>query len=62
MKEHGFPVLEQTLNNYDWELGYEISELISVERSSVSADLFMIPSDYQRRSFMEMMDAFGGGN
>jgi hypothetical protein len=62
MKEHGFPVLEQTLNNYDWELGYEISELISVERSSVPADLFVIPSDYQRRSFMEMMDAFGGGN
>ncbi|HSG81996.1 MAG TPA: DUF4412 domain-containing protein [Gemmatimonadota bacterium] len=62
MKEHGFPVLEQTLNNFGWEMGYEISEIISVERSDVPADLFVIPSDYQRRSFMEMMGGLGGGN
>ncbi|NIR45339.1 MAG: DUF4412 domain-containing protein [Gemmatimonadetes bacterium] len=60
MQEHGFPVLEQTLYDYGWEQQYEISEIVSVERGPVAAEKFTIPADFERRSFMEMMQMFGG--
>ncbi len=62
MKEHGFPVLEQTLTRSEYNVEYQISELISVERGAHPAEMFEVPSDYQRKSFTEMMESFGGGN
>jgi hypothetical protein len=62
IREHGFPVMEQTLYSSGYEPQYEIMEILSVERGTPDAELFVIPEDYERRSFMEMMEAFGGGN
>lgn len=63
LAEHGFPVLEQKLTEYPWgEHAYDISAMISVERESVSDDLFAIPEDYERHSILEMMQMFRGDN
>jgi hypothetical protein len=63
LAEHGFPVLEQTLKRYPWgEYSYDISAVISVERTSLADDMFVIPEDYERHSILEMMRMFGGEN
>lgn len=58
--EHGFPVLEQTLTMYGMFGGveYDVQEVVAVERESLSASLFTVPSDYERKSFMDMMRTF----
>jgi hypothetical protein len=61
--DHGFPVVEQTLSMYYGEPSdYSISEVRSIERTSISDDLFTMPAGYEGRSIMEMMRMFGGGN
>jgi len=61
--EHGFPVLEQTLKTYEGYGGqYEISEVLSIERKTLSADMFAVQPDWERRSIMDMMGMFEGGN
>ncbi|UCC71905.1 MAG: DUF4412 domain-containing protein [Gemmatimonadota bacterium] len=61
--EHGFPVVEQTLTQSEWGGStYEVSAVTSVERRSLSDDLFTAPADYERRSILEMFRMFGGGN
>ncbi len=63
LAEHGFPVVEQTLTKYPWgEFAYEISAVISVERKSLSNDMFAIPEGFERHSILEMMRMFGGDN
>jgi hypothetical protein len=63
LAEHGFPVLEQTLARYPWgEYSYDISAVISVDRTSLADDMFAIPEDYERHSILEMMRMFGGEN
>ena len=61
VSEHGFPVLEQTLNKTSWDTRYEISEVVSVEHTTPATELFTIPGDYRRRSFMDMIGGQGGG-
>jgi len=58
--DYGFPVLEQTLTTYGMFGGvdYEVQEVVAVERKPLSAALFTVPSDYERRSFMDMMRMF----
>ncbi len=60
--EHGFPVLEQTFKNYGGygNGDYDISEIVLLERKTVSADLFKVPADFERRSFMDVIRMFGG--
>ncbi|KPK64925.1 MAG: hypothetical protein AMS21_06155 [Gemmatimonas sp. SG8_38_2] len=59
--EHGFPVLEQTFRTFgDYGAEYEITEIQSVQRRSLSADLFAVPSDYEKLSIMEMLRLMGG--
>jgi len=59
--EHGFPVLEQTFLTFgDYGAEYEITEIQNVERRSLSADLFAVPSDYEKLSVMEMLRMMGG--
>jgi hypothetical protein len=63
LADHGFPVVEQTLTRYPWgEFAYEISAVISVERTSLADDMFATPEDYERHSILEMMRMFGGEN
>ncbi|UCC82133.1 MAG: DUF4412 domain-containing protein [Gemmatimonadota bacterium] len=63
LADHGFPIVEQTLTRYPWgEYAYEISAVISVERTSLPDDMFAIPEDYERHSILEMMRIFGGEN
>jgi hypothetical protein len=63
LAEHGFPVVEQTLTRYPWgEFAYEISAVISVERTSLPDDMFAVPEGYERHSILEMMRMFGGEN
>jgi hypothetical protein len=61
LREHGFPVLEQTLRASGFEPEYEIMEMLTVERMTPDPELFVVPEDYERRSFLEMMEGFGGG-
>ena len=57
--EKGVPVLIQTVG---WGEGlsgpsvssYEVQETISVERKSLSADLFKVPADYSEKSLAEL--------
>ena len=58
--DYGFPVLEQTLTTYGMFGGvdYEVQEVVAVERKPLSASQFTVPSDYERRSFMDMMRMF----
>ena len=58
--DYGFPVLEQTLTTYGMFGGvdYEVQEVVAVERKPLSAALFTVSSDYERRSFMDMMRMF----
>jgi hypothetical protein len=58
--EHGFPVMEQTLTTYSMFGGveYDVQEVVAVEREPLSASLFTVPSDYERRSFLDMMRMF----
>ncbi len=58
--EHGFPVMEQTLTTYSMFGGalYDVQEVVAVERKSLSANVFTVPSDYERKSFMDMMRTF----
>jgi len=59
--EHGFPVLEQTFLTFgDYGAEYEITEIQNVERRSLPADLFAVPSDYEKLSIMEMLRMMGG--
>jgi hypothetical protein len=61
IKEHGFPVMEQTFREYgSWGAEYEIKEIMSVERKSVQEELFAVPADYEKKSMMEMMQMFEG--
>ena len=59
IRDHGFPVMEQTLYTSGYEPEYEIMEILSVERGTPDAELFVIPEDYERRSFLE---GIGGGD
>lgn len=46
---HGFPMLVQTLEVADGELGnYEIQETVSVERKTMPAGLFAVPAGYHK--------------
>jgi Domain of unknown function (DUF4412) len=58
--EHGFPVLEQTFYTFGgYGAEYEIMEITKVERKSLPAEYFGIPSDYERLGIMDMMEMFG---
>ncbi len=61
VKEHGFPLLEQTVRQYGPYGGatYEITEVLSIERKAPPASLFTIPSDYQKRTFADVMRQMG---
>jgi hypothetical protein len=58
--EHGFPVMEQTLTTYGMFGGaeYDVQEVVAVDRKPLAAGLFTVPSDYERKSFMDMMRTF----
>lgn len=59
--EHGFPVMEQTFMTFgSYAVEYEIMEILSVERKPLSAELFTVPSDYEKLSIMEMLRLMGG--
>ncbi len=59
--DRGFPVLTMTYSTYEHGTGdYEISEVVSVERQSLSDDLFAPPSDYDKKTMMDMMQGMPG--
>lgn len=53
--EHGFPVRQQTFTRYDSSTRYEITEVSAVERGPLPDGLFVPPSDYQKRTMMDML-------
>jgi hypothetical protein len=58
--EKGVPVLIQTVSWGAGDLGgpgvnsYEVSEIVSVERKSLSADLFKVPADFTEKTLAEL--------
>lgn len=52
---HGFPMLRQTLEVQDGQLGgYTIEETVSVERKPMPASLFALPAGYRKVSLEEL--------
>jgi hypothetical protein len=54
MLRYGFPVLTIALEG-DWELEFSVAELVSIERSPLSDDLFEPPAGFTKISMQEMM-------
>lgn len=55
---HGFPLLTQTLDVQDDQLGaYKIEETVSVERKAMPASLFAVPAGYRKVTIEELMTA-----
>lgn len=52
LAEHGFPVLSKELTEYG---RYEITELLSVEKTSVSDDAFAVPAGLQKKTLADLM-------
>lgn len=53
---HGFPMLTQTLEVEDGQLGgYQIEETVSVERKPMPASLFAVPAGYRKVSLEELL-------
>lgn len=54
MLRYGFPVLTIALEG-DWEPEFSMAELVSIERSPLSDDLFEPPAGFTKISMQEMM-------
>lgn len=56
--QHGFPMLVQTLPHDTYSM-YQVEEVVSVERQSVSDELFKLPAGLQKRTMADMMEGPG---
>ncbi|MDH3290690.1 MAG: DUF4412 domain-containing protein [Gemmatimonadota bacterium] len=54
MLQYGFPVLTMALEG-DWEPEFSVAQLVSVERTPLSDDLFEPPAGFMKISMREMM-------